>query len=72
MEKAGYDVILQSVGRRKMEVIQEVRAATGLGLAEAVKLVDSSPVLLKSGMSQEAAERVQRALARVGATVEIL
>lgn len=70
-EKTAFDVVLKSAGDQKIKVIKEVRAATGLGLKEAKELVESAPKPVKEGLSKEDAEKLQKALEEVGATVEL-
>ena len=70
-EKSSFDVILKEFGDKKIQVIKEVRAITGLGLKEAKDLVDNLPKPLKEGLSKEDAETMQKQLEAVGATVEL-
>ena len=70
-EKTEFDVILAEIGDKKIQVIKEVRAITGLGLKEAKELVDSAPKPIKSGVSKEEAEEIKKKLEAVGAKVEI-
>lgn len=70
-EKTEFDVIMTSFGAEKIKVIKEVRGITGLGLAEAKKLVEEIPAKLKEGISKEDAEAVKAQLEAVGATIEI-
>jgi len=70
-EKTTFDVILKEFGDKKIQVIKEVRAATGLGLKEAKDLVDSAPKAVKEGISKEDAETLRKVLEKVGATIEI-
>jgi large subunit ribosomal protein L7/L12 len=70
-EKSTFDVILKEFGDKKIQVIKEVRAITGLGLKEAKDLVDNLPKPLKEGLSKEDAETMQKQLEAVGATVEL-
>ncbi len=70
-EKTEFDVILTAVGDKKIQVIKEVRAITGLGLKEAKALVDGAPGAVKEGVSKEEAEGVKSQLEEVGASVEI-
>ena len=70
-EKTSFDVILKVFGDQKIKVIKEVRAATGLGLREAKELVESAPKTVKEGLSKEEAEKLQKVLEEVGATVEV-
>ena len=70
-EKTTFDVILKEFGDKKIQVIKEVRALTGLGLKEAKDLVDGVPKPVKEGVSKEEAEDVRQKLEAVGAVVEI-
>lgn len=70
-EKTSFDVILKVFGDQKIKVIKEVRAATGLGLREAKELVEAAPKTVKEGLSKEDAEKLQKVLEEVGATVEV-
>lgn len=70
-EKTEFDVILAEVGSEKIKVIKEVRAITGLGLAEAKAVVEAAPKALKEGVSKEDAEALKAQLEAVGAKVEI-
>ena len=70
-EKTSFDVVMKEFGDKKIQVIKEVRAITGLGLKEAKDLVDNLPKPVKEGLSQEDAETVQKQLEAVGATVEL-
>lgn len=70
-EKSEFDVILASVGDKKIQVIKVVRELTGLGLKEAKDLVDSAPKPIKEGVGQEEADEIKAKLAEVGAAVEI-
>ena len=70
-EKTSFDVILKEFGDKKIQVIKEVRAITGLGLKEAKDLVDNLPKPLKEGVSKEDAEEIRSQLEASGATVEI-
>ena len=70
-EKTEFDVIMTSFGAEKIKVIKEVRGITGLGLAEAKKLVEEVPAKLKEGVSKEDAEALKAQLEAVGATIEI-
>ncbi len=70
-EKTEFDVILASVGDKKINVIKEVRAITGLGLKEAKDLVEGAPKPVKEGVSKEEAEKIKQQLEAAGATVEI-
>lgn len=70
-EQDSFDVILTEVGSKKLNVIKEVRAMTGLGLKEAKTLVESAPKPIKEGLSKEEAEDIKAKLEGVGATVEL-
>jgi len=70
-EKTSFDVILKEFGDKKIQVIKEVRALTGLGLKEAKGLVDNAPKPVKEGVSKEDAEAARDQLEAVGAVVEI-
>lgn len=70
-EKTEFDVILAVVGEKKINVIKEVRAVTGLGLKEAKDLVEAAPKSVKEGASKEEAEQIKAKLEEAGATVEI-
>jgi len=70
-EKTEFNVLLQSAGDKKSNVIKVVRAHTGLGLKEAKDLVDSAPKLVKEGVSKEEAEKLKKEFEEAGATVEI-
>lgn len=70
-EKTAFDVILKAFGDKKIQVIKEVRALTGLGLKEAKDLVEGAPKPIKQGMSKAEAEAAKKQLEEAGATVEI-
>lgn len=70
-EKTIFDVILKEFGEKKIQVIKEVRALTGLGLKEAKDLVDNVPKPVKEGLSKDDAEAAQKQLEAVGAVVEL-
>ncbi|WPZ34447.1 50S ribosomal protein L7/L12 [Thalassobaculum sp. OXR-137] len=70
-EKTEFDVILASAGDKKINVIKEVRAITGLGLKEAKDLVEGAPKPVKEGASKEEAEELKKKLEEAGATVEL-
>ena len=70
-EKDEFDVILASIGDKKINVIKEVRAITGLGLKEAKDLVESAPKAVKEGASKDEAEEMKKKLEDVRATVEL-
>jgi len=66
-----FNVILASFGDKKIEVIKEVRAVTGLGLKEAKDLVEAAPTALKESVSKDEANKIKEQLEKVGAKVEI-
>ena len=70
-EKTDFTVVLASFGDKKINVIKEVRAATGLGLKEAKDLVEGAPANVKEGISKDEAEKLKEQLEGAGATVEI-
>jgi large subunit ribosomal protein L7/L12 len=70
-EKTEFDVILQAVGEKKIQVIKVVRALTGLGLKEAKDLVDGAPNPVQEGISQKDAGEAKQKLEEVGATIEL-
>lgn len=70
-EKTEFDVVLEGFGDKKIGVIKEVRAITGLGLKEAKDLVEGVPAKVKEGISKEDAEKVKTQLEAAGATVSI-
>lgn len=70
-EKTEFSVILAGVGEKKIQVIKEVRAITGLGLKEAKDLVDGAPKPVKEGLSKAEAEALKAKLEGAGATVEL-
>jgi large subunit ribosomal protein L7/L12 len=70
-EKTEFDVILITSGDKKIAVIKEVRAITGLGLKEAKELVDSAPKAVKEGIAKEEAEKIKAQLEEAGAQVEL-
>jgi large subunit ribosomal protein L7/L12 len=70
-EKTEFTVVLAAVGDKKIEVIKEVRALTGLGLKEAKDLVEGAPKPVKEGVNKEEAEKVKATLEKVGAKVEL-
>lgn len=70
-EKTEFDVILQSAGDKKINVIKVVRQHTGLGLKEAKDLVDGAPKTVKEGVSKDEAEKIKKELEEAGATVTI-
>ena len=70
-EQTEFDVVLQSAGDKKIQVIKEVRAATGLGLKEAKALVDEAPNPVKEALAREDADALRDKLEEAGATVEL-
>ena len=70
-EKSEFDVVLASFGEKKINVIKEVRAMTGLGLKEAKDLVEAAPSAIKEGINKDEAEELKKKLEDVGATVEV-
>ena len=70
-EKTEFTVVLAAFGEKKIEVIKEVRAVTGLGLKEAKDLVESAPKPVKEGVPKDEAEKIKAALEKVGAKVEL-
>ena len=70
-EKTEYDVILTAFGDKKIQVIKEVRAITGLGLKDAKVLVDNAPKPVKEGIAKEDAEKIKAQLEEAGAQVEL-
>jgi large subunit ribosomal protein L7/L12 len=69
-EKTEFTVMLTTVGDKKIEVIKEVRALTGLGLKEAKDLVEAAPKAVKEGVNKEEADKIKTTLEKVGAKVE--
>ena len=70
-EKTSFDVLLASVGDKKINVIKVVREVTGLGLKEAKEVVDGAPKNVKEGVTKEEAEEIKGKLEEAGATVEL-
>ena len=70
-EKTEFTVMLAAVGDKKIEVIKEVRALTGLGPKEAKDLVEAAPKAVKEGVNKEEAEKIKTTLEKVGAKVEL-
>ncbi len=70
-EKTEFDVILAEIGEKKINVIKEVRAITGLGLKEAKDLVEGAPKAVKEGVDKDEAEKIKKQLEDVGAKVEL-
>ena len=69
-EKTEFTVVLAAAGEKKIEVIKEVRALTGLGLKEAKDLVEGAPKTVKEGVNKEEADKIKATLEKVGAKVE--
>jgi large subunit ribosomal protein L7/L12 len=69
-EKTEFTVVLAAAGEKKIEVIKEVRALTGLGLKEAKDLVEGAPKPLKEGVNKEEADKIKATLEKAGAKVE--
>jgi large subunit ribosomal protein L7/L12 len=70
-EQTEFTVMLAAAGDKKIEVIKEVRAITGLGLKEAKDLVEAAPKAVKEGVSKDEAEKIKKTLEAVGAKVEL-
>jgi large subunit ribosomal protein L7/L12 len=70
-EKTEFDVILTGDGGKKINVIKEVRAITGLGLGEAKALVEGAPKPVKEGVNKEEAEKIKKQIEDAGGTVEL-
>ncbi len=70
-EKTEFDVILTSAGDKKIQVIKEVRAITGLGLKDAKDLVEGAPKPVKEGVSKEEAEEIQKKIEGAGGNVDV-
>ena len=70
-EKTEFTVVLAAAGDKKIEVIKEVRALTGLGLKEAKDLVEGAPKTVKEGANKEEADKIKATLEKVGAKVEL-
>jgi large subunit ribosomal protein L7/L12 len=70
-EQTEFTVVLAATGDKKIEVIKEVRAITGLGLKEAKDLVEGAPKPVKEGVSKDEAEKIKATLEKVGAKVEL-
>ena len=70
-EKTEFNVILAAAGDKKINVIKEVRAITGLGLKEAKDLVEGAPKAVKEGVNKDEAEKIKKVLEEAGAKVEI-
>ena len=70
-EQTEFTVVLAAAGDKKIEVIKEVRAITGLGLKEAKDLVEGAPKPVKEGVAKDEAEKIKATLEKVGAKVEL-
>lgn len=70
-EQTEFDVVLASFGEKKINVIKEVRAITGLGLKEAKDLVEAAPKSVKEGVTKDEADKLKAQLEGAGATVEV-
>ena len=70
-EKTEFDVMLQSAGAAKLQVVKAVKELTGLGLKEAKDIVDAAPKAVKEGVSKDEAEGIKKALEEAGAEVEL-
>ena len=70
-EKTEFDVILVNDGGKKINVIKEVRAITGLGLGEAKALVEGAPKAVKEGVNKDEAEKIKKQIEEAGGTVEL-
>lgn len=70
-EKDSFDVVLESAGDKKIQVIKEVRALTSLGLGEAKAVVDGAPSVVLEGVNKEAAEKAKATLEEAGATITL-
>jgi large subunit ribosomal protein L7/L12 len=70
-EQTEFTVMLASAGDKKIEVIKEVRAITGLGLKEAKDLVEGAPKAVKEGVTKDEAEKIKATLEKVGAKIEL-
>jgi large subunit ribosomal protein L7/L12 len=70
-EKTEFDVVLSSIGDKKVNVIKAVRAITGLGLKEAKDMVDGAPSTIKEAAAKDEAEEIKKQLEEAGATAEL-
>lgn len=70
-EKDSFDVVLEAIGEKKINVIKEVRALTSLGLKEAKDLVEAAPKAVLEGVAKDAADKAKEALEAAGATVAV-
>ena len=70
-EKTEFTVVLKAAGDKKINIIKEIRAITGLGLKEAKDLVEGAPKVVKEGISKDEAEKIRKVLEDNGASVEL-
>ena len=70
-EKTEFDVVLTAIGDKKIQVIKEVRAITGLGLKDAKDLVEGAPKTVKEGVKKEEAEEIKKKVEEAGGSVEV-
>ena len=70
-EKDSFDIILTEVGDKKINIIKEVRAATGLGLKEAKDLVEAAPKAIKEGVAKSEAEEIKKKFEEAGAKIDL-
>ncbi len=70
-EKTSFDVVLEAIGDKKIQVIKAVRTITGLGLKEAKELVDASPKAIKEGVTADEADAIKAQIEEAGGTVEL-
>ena len=70
-EKTEFDVVLTAIGDKKIQVIKEVRAITGLGLKDAKDLVEGAPKTVKEGVKKEEAEEIKKKIEEAGGSVEV-
>lgn len=70
-EKTEFNVVLAAIGDKKIQVIKEVRAITGLGLKDAKDLVEGAPKPIKEGVKKEEADEIKQKIEAAGATVEV-
>ena len=70
-EKTEFDVVLATIGDKKIQVIKEVRAITGLGLKDAKDLVEGAPKPIKEGVKKEEADEIKQKIEAAGGTVEV-
>ena len=70
-EKSSFDVVLKSAGAAKLQVVKAVKEACGLGLKEAMDMVDGAPSVVKEGLAKDEAESLKKTLEEAGAEVEL-